>query len=707
MRVLRSSILEQENDRLFLWVPVFFGTGVGVYFSLVSEPSVLVVFSVLAAAFAVFFLFSQSDTGKVLATAMLLCAFGLADAKLRSVLVDAPVLQAKTRVVALKGWLEKIEPKVGHGQRLTIRPVAIERIDEMKLPYRVSIQNNVKGGTFTLGEGIVVKAVLNPLGEPARPGGFDFARKAYFKRIGAVGYTVSIPEWTDIGRGRPWDISLSMLVGQFRAEVSRRIFKALPGENGALANALITGKRGGISKDVLVALRHSGLAHVLAISGLHMVLMAGSIYWLVRAFLALFPRLVLYYPIKKWAAVLALMGGAGYLILSGASIATERAFIMITVMFAAILLDRPALSLRNVAVAALIVLIPWPEALFDVGFQMSFAAVVGLVALFEKSSESRRNTVREPHVVWPGYVLWGVPSKLIMYLRGIAYTTMIASIAVAPIGIFHFHKLAQYGLLANLAAMPLVGFVIMPMALLSLMLMPFGLEAASLFVMAFGIEQLVRVARNVTELSGSVLYVPSMPVYALVLIVLGGLWFLLWRKRWRYFGLLVVAAGICVAPFQSRPDILIDRDAKTFAVRIADGKLSAPKWRAGSYSVGQWLLADGDGRSAKLVQQGKGFRCDKLGCVAQVKGKTISFVMHAAALGEDCRRADILIVTWPLRGASREACEVATLIIDRVDLKKNGSHAISIKGDEIRVKSVAQWRGSRPWVRKQVSHRDK
>ena len=310
-------------------------------------------------------------------------------------------------------------------------------------------------------------------------------------------------------------------------------------------------------------------------------------FFLLRAIAAAFPALALRYPIKKWAAVLALAGAAFYLALSGGSIATQRAFLMAAIVFTAILIDRPALTLRNVAIAALAILVAFPESLLDVSFQMSFAAVTALVAVYERVE--RRGWVSAP----TSPAQWAM-RKSVFYFAGIAFTTLIASIAVAPFAAFHFHKLAQYSLLANLATMPVFALIVMPAALFVLALMPFGLEAWPLHAMSWGIDHVIYVAASVARWEGATIKVATMPMLSLLAIVAGGLWLFLWRGTWRLAGLGIAAIGLVNVGSLAKPDLLVDREGKIVAMRASDDTLSFSGGTRRSYSIGQWLKADGD-----------------------------------------------------------------------------------------------------------------
>ena len=281
---------------------------------------------------------------------------------------------------------------------------------------------------------------------------------------------------------------------------------------------------------------------------------------------------------------------------------------------------------------------------------------------------------------------------------GAALTTLVASTAIAPFAVYHFHRMTHYGLVANLIAAPLVSLLIMPMALLSLIAMPFGLEAWPLEAMGFGIELMVGAGQWVAAWPGAVTVLPSISGPALVLMVLGGLWLCLWRTRTRALGLVIAAFGLALAPGGQRPDVLIERNGETAALRSETGNLVFPPATAASYSVDNWLLADGDDRDAAAAGAKSAFRCDPLGCIGTVKGKRVALIRHPAALEEDCRIADIVIAPFTIG----KKCRAARVIVDRRMLKAEGAHALYIEGLSIRTETVAAARGHRPWVPEHV-----
>ncbi len=686
---LFAEALEAETDRWFLWLPVLFAAGIVFYFDLPVEPGARMAAALVLAALGVFILTRRTALGFACGAALLAISLGFATAKIRTETVRAPVLQSELRHVPVAGYVEVFEQRTGARDRLTLRVLSIGTLEPAELPARVRITLAGKNNHARPGEAVAVRATLDPPPAPVAPGEFDFGRQAWFKQLGGIGYATG--HVTPLAGVPPPPPSLRLWarIDQVRNAVKASILRALPDETGAIAVALITGDRGGIPENVTKAMRDAGLAHILAISGLHMAIMAGSVFWLTRALLAAIPALVLRYPIKKWAAIAALAAATFYLALSGAAVPTIRAYIMMSIVMIAVLLDRPPISMRNIALTALAILIWSPESLFDPSFQMSFAAVVALVAAYEFLSKRAQVSMAETGALWRG-VRW--TSALVI---GAALTTLIAGAAVAPFAVYHFHRMTHFGLAANLIATPLISLLIMPMALLSLIAMPFGLEAWPLQVMGYGIELMVGAAKWVASWPGAVTILPSLSGTALALIALGGLWLCLWRTRLRSLGLVIAAAGLALAPPGNRPDVLIERDGKMAALRGVDGGLVFPPATAGTYSVEKWLLADGDDTDPANLPRTTPFRCDPLGCIGQVKGKTIALIRESGALAEDCRTADIVIAPFKLG----KACKAPRVVVDKTALSAKGAHALYIGALSIRTETVAERRGSRPWSR--------
>jgi competence protein ComEC len=680
-----ATALAGEQERWFLWFPVLLGAGVALYFALPAEPHWVVAIAPVVAALAVALVWREGLAAALVPAALLALASGFALAKLRTELTRAPVLERQMNLVELHGYIELVEARTGRGERLTIAVTRLGALAADQRPKRVRVRTNVVVAGLAPGKAVKLRATLAPPAIPALPGDYDFARAAWFAGIGGVGYALSRPEiLTDAGppplRLRAW-----AMIERIRQGIGARVRAVLPGETGAIASALITGERGAITQATNDAYRDSGLFHILSISGLHMVIMAGAVFLAVRQLLAAIPVLALRYPIKKWAAGVAMIAALAYLLISGAAFATVRSWLMISLMFIAVMLDRPAIALRNVASAALAILIVYPESVLDVGFQMSFAAVVALVAAYE--------AIRARAERGDSTFLHRPAMRVALFFGGIVLSTLIAGLAVAPFAAYHFHKTQQFALIANLIAIPTCNLLVMPAALATLVVMPLGLEAWPLFVMGQGIDAMSWVARAVAAMPGAVARVPAIPSAVFALAVVGGLWICLWQARWRWLGLATIAIPAAIAPLLTRPDVLIGRDGQLVAVRQSDRALAATGPRNADFELSRWLEHDGDARIPRALTKGAGYRCDALGCTTTVKGLVVAVAHHPAALGDDCTRAQILVLSFP----RPRGCEASGLLIDMFDVRDKGTHALYIASDRIRVQSVAETRGDRPW----------
>jgi competence protein ComEC len=684
--------LEREQDRWFLWAPVMLGCGIALYFALTVEPPPLAAAALVAFAVILRWRWREGSVAALAGGIILAAILGFGLAQWRTHSVAAPIIAAERTNLQVTGWVELVEPREGPGQRLTIRVHAIEGMTPETTPQRVRVRTLREDTTLAAGVAVKVRATLSPPSGPSLPGGYDFARQAWFLGIGGVGYTRAAINRTAIDAAPPWSLTALAAFNRLRQTIAQRVTAVLSGQTGAIAVSLITGERGGITAATNAAYRDSGLIHILSISGLHMAIMAGAMFFTVRLLLSLLPALVLRFDIRKWAAIAGAIGALGYLLISGASPPAVRSFLMILIMFMAILLDRPALALRNVALAALAMLVVMPESLIDVGFQMSFAAVVALIAGYEAWRDYRATDAPAPPVGW----LWRVP---LLFATGIIGSTLLASFSVAPFGIYHFHQSQQYAMLANLVAVPAVNIIIMPAALATLLALPLGLETAPLNLMGFGIDFMTHVATWVAALPGAAVRVPAIPTLAFAMIVAGGAWLLLWRSRLRIWGLAVIAAGLALTPFEPRPDVLVGRSGSLVAVRGADGRLAALAARSDLFDLGRWLEQDGDNRAVASVADSKAaasvFTCDGSGCVAKAGGHVIAVSRHASALRDDCGRADILVLSVP-RPAH---CAAAATVIDAEALRRGGGHSLRFDGSRVEVSTVAGVHGRRPWIR--------
>jgi len=692
-----------ERERWVLWVPVGLATGIAIYFSLTFEPPLRLGLGLVGAALGLLYLVRKRHlvrkrpAAALAAAGGLVIALGFATAGLRATMVAAPVLERPIARATVIGRIASISARAD-GQRLVIERPRIAGLEARATPARLRV--NLRPAVPALAPGVWVRlrAGLEPPPRPAAPGAFDFARAAYFAGIGAVGFARGAPRVIAPPVGEETSTFRSAFAA-LRHTIGARLRAGLPGDGGAIAAALLIGDRGAISQGTLDAMRNAGLAHLLAISGLHLGLVAGILFLGLRGALALAEPLALRYPIKKWAALAALGGTLLYLFLSGATIPTQRAFLMSGLFVLAVLCDRTGAGMRAVAWTATIVLLIEPESLLGPSFQMSFAAVTALVATYEGLGRDlfARAPRDRPLVRLGGYFV------------GIALVTLVAGLATAPFAIYHFNRVASFGLAANLIAVPLTALWIMPLGLAALVLMPFGGESLALIPMGWGIEGVIAVARTVSAWPGALRLVPAMPTAALALAAGGGLWLCLWRGRWRWAGVLPIVLALAAPAVAPRPDILIDERGKLFAVRAEGGDLALSTRAAARFAAGIWLRRDGASAAAPWPEGSARLRCDRLGCIYRAKGYVIALDRDGRAAAEDCRAADLVIsATTRLP----RPCPAASAAIDSRDLRCRGAQAIYLDAGTtgirdrpwgevkaIRIETVAEGRGQRPWAR--------
>jgi competence protein ComEC len=679
-----GALLAAERDQWLLWAPVALGVGVAIYFALPEEPPLWFGPALACCGILLWFLCRRQAGLTALATAATLIALGFGAAGLRTTLVAAPILERDVGPVRIEGRILAIDP-LPSGQRLILQDPVIAGIAPEATPARLRIKLMREAPELALGERVSLLGKLSPPAPPFAPGGFDFQRDAFFDGIGAIGFafgTAKVEASADTAPGR-----VGMIFSDLRRTISARILAVLPGAEGAMAVALIAGTQTAIDKPTMTAMRDSGLAHLLSISGLHVGFVAAILFFCVRAMLALWPPLALRYPIKKWAALAALLGAGFYTLLAGSPIPTQRAFLMTGLVLLAVLVDRVAFSMRLIAWAAFVVLLVRPDAMIGPSFQMSFAAVMALIAAYEGSREWRAALRAEA----------GPVRRMGLYLGGLIATSLIAGAATAPFAIYHFNRFSEYSVIANLLAIPLTGFWVMPWAVAACLLMPFGLEALALVPMGWGIEGVIWIAHTVAGWPGAVLLLPAMPLTGLILVTLGGLWLCLWRRYWRYGGAVAIAAGMATMLLTETPDILVAEDGKLLAVKAGDGRLVLNTQRD-SLAADTWLRRAGQGESDRWPTQGMGagglLVCDSLGCFYRRAGHAVALAWSTEALLDDCSEADLVISLEPVR----EPCPSARRVIDRFDLWRQGGHAIWLSPGQIEVETVAESRGHRPWV---------
>ncbi|HUR43151.1 MAG TPA: ComEC/Rec2 family competence protein, partial [Aestuariivirga sp.] len=579
-------LAEAQHGRSILWAPVALSFGIWGYFGLLREPSWMFLAPLVAGA-ALLLWMSRSRPALAL-LALVIVGFVFAKAKVD--FVAAPALHATTAPHLVSGTVEDRSASGRGRQVIILRVDEIEGLAASELPRRLRLTASLKQGETAIGAHVAMNAVLAPLPKPVLPGGFDYGRQLWLDGIGGTGRVTSNIE-TQLGDA-PFKLRLSAALESLRQAIGARIRATLSGVTAAIAEALITGERGGIPRDVNLSFQISGLAHVLSISGLHMVLVAGTVFWAIRAALAAIPSLALRWPIKKWAAGVALAAGFFYMLLAGSGVATQRSYIMIAVMFFAILVDRPAISVRNLALAAVIILALEPDAAIQASFQMSFMAVMGLAAFYEFWTDRRRT--RDVEVRQKRHWSLRLGHKLGLWLAASIVTTIVAGAMSSIPAAYHFGRIAPFSVVANGLALPVISFIIMPMALFGFVLMPLGLESGPWWLMGKGIELMIHISVWVADLPHAAMVVSQQSAASAMIMALGAAMLCLWRGPARLAGPVIVIAGLGLGANKPIPDILIDRTAATVAIRDPQGALVPVPGHKGRFAVTKWLLANGE-----------------------------------------------------------------------------------------------------------------
>ena len=673
---------EAGAGRLLPWVPVAFGTGIAFYFAAEHEPMLSVAASVAIALCAIAFLLRRRRMFPVIVM-LAAAAAGFATATWKTARIAHGVLARPMFSVALTGFVETrdIREKT---DRFVLRVVSMESQRETTKLERVRLSVR-KGTAPEVGSFVELKArLLPPLG-PQRPGSYDFGRDLYFQGIGASGFVMGAVKTAEPPASGGLKLRYAATMQGLRDAIDARIRTTLDGDQRAIATALLTGRRDAISPPVNDAMFISGLGHVLSISGYHMAVVAGVVFFAVRALLALFPALTAGQPIKKWAAAAALVAAAFYLLLSGAEVATQRSFFMTAVVLIAVMVDRRAITFRTLAVAALIVLAIAPEALVHPSFQMSFAATLGLVALVQIGMPSL--LASPDHSVTARVALWGGRELTVLVLA-----SLVAGLATTPYAAFHFHRVTPYGLIANLAAMPVVSAIVMPAGLLGLVAMPFGFDGVFWAIMGIGIDWMIVVTQWVAALPGAVGRMAAFGTGPLIAASAGIILLGLLRTPLRWSGAVVLAAALVWAVRAPQPDVLISADGRNVAVRGGDRRLHLMHGVKDAFLVKEWLAADADARTAADPSLGLGVSCDASGCVTQAAaGGIIALATRPDALADDCERAALIVTVRPVP----EGC--AASAIDAERLRRHGALALRRIGGGFAIDAVKPGGIDRPW----------
>lgn len=696
-----SDAVDRERDHGlgFLFLPVAMGLGAGLYFMAARDPPLPALATGFAGCLLAMVITWRNNSGAVrtlgFAVAMVAGALAAAyEAGQGPVLLDSDVTTTITGVVQTREF--DAEGRV----RYLIRLSETEQPKIGRPPETIRLVARMAHPPAPVGGWITGRARLSAPSGPVLPGGYDFAFRAFVDGIGAHGFFYNAPRSLEpVAAESGLRDRISESLRRLRETISARIRSVLPGDPGGIAAALSVSDRRGISASTVEALRATGLAHILAISGLHMALAAGTLYVGLRLVLAGFPALTEALPVKKFAAVGALITATAYLLISGGSVPTQRAWLMLSVMLVAVLFDRPALTMRNVALAAIVIILISPSAVAGPGFQMSFAATAALIAAYAEIS--RRKSMAGPaapgaglHQALPGWLAFAAKAFI-----GLAITSLVAGVATGLFSAHHFHRVAGGGLIANLIAMPLVTLVVMPMGLAALLLMPFGLDVMPLQIMGLGLEGVIAAANYVHGLGGDVL-VGQIPVHATAMAGFGFVILVFLRTWLRLGGLALIALGgaLALPPLAPpNPDLLISEDGRLVGL-LGASQLATNAARPSRFVFRQWQTAfrglahtppitekaavtDGqdpglllDPLIAAARDEPSRFHCASRGvCAAHHAGMILVAIDRADLIGAACDRADLAVVAIPVH---MKACRSGARLITSRMLRQTGSMSL-------------------------------
>jgi competence protein ComEC len=673
-------LLEAERAQLPPWFVVGLGSGIAAWFML-GQPRQWVAFLCIAAALGLGgFLLMPGRTGRALGWFALAAVIGCALVWARAQWVASPRLD-RPAVVSFDGKVEMVETLVARGTvRLTLAPT------DPKLPprVRVSIDSDVAPPKLASGALVRLRARLTPPPPMALPGTYDFARDAWFKQIGAVGKALGPVEVVQPSAGGGLEA--------VRHRLAARVRSRLPGDEAGIAVALVTGDQNGVSEADAQAMRNCGLTHLLSVSGLHIAAVVAAAMLLSLKLLALSERLALRFNLVLVSAGVAAAAGIGYTLLTGAQVPTVRSCVAALLVLLGIALGRDAISIRLVAVGALIVLIFRPEALAGPSFQMSFAAVTAIVAL-HSTAWARKLFLRRDE---------GLFMRFGRAVAAILLTGLAVEFALIPFALFHFHRAGLYGVGANVVAIPLTTFVIMPLEAGALFLDIAGIGQPMWWLTGRAIGGLLGLAHWVAAAPGAVALMPSMPRWAFGLMVAGGLWLCLWTSRVRLLGVVPVAIGVIAAWLAPTPSLLVTGDGRHLVVLSRDGTPLLLRERAGDYM--RQLFAEASGFAGDPANLGEepASLCSHDSCTASISRGNLEwhlFATRSATLIDRtvttnaCAHADIVVSDRRMpRG-----CTPRWLKLDRTTLGDSGGVAIYL-GQHPRVETVSERVAQHPWA---------
>jgi competence protein ComEC len=661
--------------RVLLGVPVAMGVGIVLYFALPAEPAWWIGGTLALSALAAALLLRNLALPRLILLLVAAAGFGFACAQARTVSLP-PLAEVPSRAVIVTATVTAVEV-LPEGRRVRLGSVSLG--DEgfgRDLRIRLRVDD---AAPLAPGDRVRVRALLRPPAPPAVPGGFDFQRFAYFQGLGAVGSALGPVAVISAGEQR----GVSLWLAGLRQAVLARVSAAISGPEGAVAGALLTGARAAIPEADIRAMRDSGLAHLLAVSGLHVGIVGGVVFGAIRFLLAA-GGAALFVNAKKIAAVGGIVAAFCYMLLTGSQVPMQRAVAMAALFALAVLLDRRGAGMRALAMAAIVVLVFQPEAVLGPSFQMSFAAVLALIAAYA-AGKPWLDRVRAAR---------GLPARLAAGLALLCFTSLVASAATMPFAAWHFQRIQLYGIAANAVAVPLTGLVVMPLGLIGLMLMPVGLEAIALVPMGWTVEVILAAAHLVAAWPGAAPRVPAAPAWGILAAAGGLLALALLRGRMAMAGIIPVAVGLASPWAVPPPDAVVNPTARVIALRTDTGH--AALFSQGVGRLDREMVAERLGlETLPAISVGDDGRlsCTRAACTLTGPAGQRILLLIPGPEETRCDDAALVLSPEPLRGRCRPAP-----MVDRFTVWREGAHAAWFTRDGVRVVSDRALRGNRPWV---------
>ncbi|WP_339046470.1 ComEC/Rec2 family competence protein [Candidatus Mesenet endosymbiont of Agriotes lineatus] len=656
--------LKRELHNLVLWAPVLQGAGILVYFSLSSEPNLVVtilIFLLVLSLFAVIVFYYRKYLILIIIIVLLFLGFisGIVKTKLTSTRTINQKIYAKNIIARVK----EINKKDSYEQLLLSEVQNINEIDNIKVTVRTKVEENVD-----VGDRVMLSAVLFPPNIAPSEYSYDFARISYFQKISAVGFATSTVTLYQKANSKKFH----EYIESFRQYIYSNLQRNMNKLHANITAALLIGKKDGIDKNVMNVIRNAGIAHLFVISGLHLAFVSNLFFFLFRNAFALSETITLKYNIKKISAIICIVPTIFYLLITGMQISAQRAFIMVTLVVTAILLERKYNSLTSIAFAAFGILLFQPESVLKPSFQMSFSAVLALIASYQISIEKLPT------------------NKTIKYFISILLSSTVASLATMTYTIYNFNYVSIGGVVTNLVAIPIITLLTIPMGIIYVILIPFKFEWLISGAIEYSIDVVLKLSEKVANVKYSTIYVHSIYPEAVIIITIGLLWLCLCQRNWRFWGLIIIVIGIFTDVFYQTPDILAV--SSNAAIQENDSLLYSLTKKNRNFISVTWAKQNGQLKALHYKNyngENKRLSCDDFGCIYQNANKSVLIAYKQELIVQNCDKVDLIL---QLNKFVYPVCNTAVIRYD--DLEIYGTHSIWLSSKKIKIKRI---RSGRPW----------